>query len=269
MLSRVRDPEPVEAGVSSGIGLNRRAISKALRIPLLLCLSAALLHAADPEVHTFSIVAFDPATGELGVAVESKYFGVGSVVPWAKAGVGAVATQARAHMSFGPEGLTLMEGGKSPRAAMDLLLAADPGAAERQVAFIDVKGRTAAHTGKECLAFAGHREGSNYSVQGNLLAGEGVLNSMAEAFEAARKKEGTELADWLLAALQAGQAAGGDRRGQQSAALLVVRAGGGPGGDNDRYMDLRVEDNPAPIDELARLRALHAKFYGPVREPGK
>lgn len=220
--------------------------------------------AADPEVHTFSIVAFDPATGELGVAVESKYFGVGSVVPWARAGVGAVATQSRAKMSFGPDGLSLMEAGKSPREALDTLLAADANAEERQVGMIDAQGRTAVHTGAQCHGYAGQREGKNYSVQGNLLAGEGVLTAMAEAFEAAQKKEGSELADWLLAALQAGQAAGGDKRGQQSAALLVVHAKGGPGGDNDRYMDLRVEDNPAPIEELARLRALHARFYGPV-----
>jgi len=233
---------------------------------LLFFMGGLTLRAADPEVHTFSIVAFDPATGELGVAVESKYFGVGSVVPWAKAGVGAVATQARAKVSFGPEGLKLMESGKSAREALDALLAADPDAAERQVGMVDAQGRTAAHTGAECMRYAGHREGKNYTVQGNLLAGEGVLTAMAEAFEEAQKKEGSELADWLLAALQAGQAAGGDRRGQQSAALLVVHAGGGPGGDNDRYMDLRVEDNPKPIEELARLRALHAEFYGPVRE---
>ncbi len=119
-----------------------------------------------------------------------------------------------------------MEGGKAPREALDLLLAIDPDGAERQVAFIDAKGRTAAHTGGGCQAFAGHREGKNYCVQGNLLAGEGVLTSMAEAFEVAEKKEGAELADWLLAALQAGQTAGGDRRGQQSAALLVVRVQG-------------------------------------------
>lgn len=237
------------------------------RVLLLLSLiSGMMLRAADPQVHTFSIVAFDPATGELGVAVESKYFGVGSVVPWAKAGVGAVATQARAKMSFGPDGLKLMEGGKSAREALDRLLEADPDAADRQVAMVDASGRTAAHTGVNCSNYAGNRTGSNYSVQGNLLAGEGVLTAMAQAFEVAQKKEGTELADWLLAALQAGQAAGGDRRGQQSAALLVVRAGGGPGGDNDRYMDLRVEDHPGPIEELARLRALHAEFYGPVLE---
>ncbi|HSI15996.1 MAG TPA: DUF1028 domain-containing protein [Chthoniobacter sp.] len=234
----------------------------ALLLFLVLCCG---LRAADPEVHTFSIVAFDPATGELGVAVESKYFGVGSVVPWARAGVGAVATQARAKVSFGPEGLDLMEGGKSPREALTSLLAADPNSTERQVGMVDAQGRTAAHTGAQCIDYAGHREGKNYTVQGNLLAGEGVLTAMAEAFEAAKKKEGSELADWLLAALQAGQVAGGDKRGQQSAALLVVHANGGPGGDNDRYMDLRVEDNPAPIDELARLRALHARFYGPPR----
>jgi uncharacterized Ntn-hydrolase superfamily protein len=221
------------------------------------------VRAADPEVHTFSIVAFDPATGELGVAVESKYFGVGSVVPWAKAGVGAVATQARAKLSFGPEGLRLMETGKSPRDALDALLAADPLQAERQVGMIDAQGRTAAHTGAECMSFAGHREGKNYTVQGNLLAGESVLTGMAEAYERAQKEEGSELADWLLAALRAGQAAGGDKRGQQSAALLVVYAEGGPGGENDRYIDLRVEDHPAPIVELARLRALHREFYGP------
>lgn len=236
------------------------------RVLFLLIAMCCGLRAADPEVHTFSIVAFDPATGELGVAVESKYFGVGSVVPWARAGVGAVATQARAKVSFGPEGLDLMESGKSPREALDTLLAADPNAADRQVGMIDAQGRTAAHTGAQCLDYAGHREGKNYTVQGNLLAGEGVLTAMAEAFEAAQKKEGSELADWLLAALQAGQAAGGDKRGQQSAALLVVHVNGGPGGDNDRYMDLRVEDNPAPIDELARLRTLHARFYGPVRK---
>jgi len=232
---------------------------------LLLALGLAV-RAADPEVHTFSIVALDPATGELGVAVESKYFGVGSVVPWAKAGVGAVATQARAKLSFGPDGLRLMEAGKSPREALDALLAADPLKAERQVGMIDAQGHTAAHTGAECMSFAGHREGRNYTVQGNLLAGEKVITAMAEAYERAQKEEGSELAEWLLAALQAGQAEGGDKRGQQSAALLVVRAEGGPGGENDRYIDLRVEDHPTPIDELARLRALHRKFYG---LPGK
>ncbi len=227
------------------------------------------LRAADPEVHTFSIVAFDPATGDLGVAVESKYFGVGSVVPWARAGVGAVATQARAKVSFGPQGLRFLKAGKSSRETLDALLAADPLRAQRQVGVIDAHGRTAAHTGAECFAFAGNRDGKNYTVQGNLLAGESVLTAMAEAYERAQTEQGSELADWLLAALAAGQAAGGDRRGQQSAALLVVRAGGGPGGDNDRYCDLRVEDHATPIAELARLRAMHRDFYAPVRIPRK
>jgi uncharacterized Ntn-hydrolase superfamily protein len=169
-------------------------------------------------------------------------------------------------MSFGPDGLRLMESGKSPREALEALLADDPLRAERQVGMIDAKGRTAAYTGSECMDFAGHHEGKNYTIQGNLLASDKVLTAMAEAYEEAQKKEGSELADWLLAALQAAQAAGGDRRGQQSAALLVVLEGGGPGGDNDRYMDLRVEDSSAPIEELARLRALHAKFYGPPQK---
>ena len=162
-----------------------------------------------------------------------------------------------------------MAAGRSPRQALRILLKTDSDVAERQVGMIDARGRTAAYTGSACMVFAGHRRGRFYSVQGNLLAGESVLTDMAAAYETAQKQEGGELADWLLAALQAGQAAGGDRRGQQSAALLVVRAKGGPGGDNDRYIDLRVEDGPTPIDELARLRALHAQFYGPARRPAK
>ncbi|MGB8166192.1 MAG: DUF1028 domain-containing protein [Chthoniobacteraceae bacterium] len=216
----------------------------------------------EPEVHTFSIVARDPATGELGVAVESKYFSVGSVVPWAQAGVGAVATQSLAKTTYGSEGLKLMAEGKSPREALDALTADDPRREQRQVGMIDAAGRTAAFTGAKCVAWAGHHEGENFSVQGNLLAGEAVLDGMVEAFEQARKVEGTELADWLVAALQAGQAAGGDRRGEQSAALLVVRAHGGLGGDSDRYIDLRVEDHAKPIDELARLLTLHHEWHG-------
>jgi uncharacterized Ntn-hydrolase superfamily protein len=222
-------------------------------------------HGAGPDVNTFSIVAYDPAGGDFGVAVQSKYFGVGSVVPWAQAGVGAVATQARVKVGFGPGGLRLMEAGKSSREALELLLAADPQRAVRQLALIDAKGQPAVHTGEECFAWAGHRVGRNFTVQGNLLAGEGVVTAMAEAYESAQKLEGSELADWLLAALTAGQAAGGDKRGQQSAALLVVRTNSGPSGDTDRYMDLRVEDHVEPIVELTRLRALHRAFYGPAR----
>jgi uncharacterized Ntn-hydrolase superfamily protein len=222
-------------------------------------LSAAAL--AEPQVNTFSIVAFDPDTGDLGVAVESKYFAVGSVVPWAKAGVGAVATQALAKVSYGPDGLTLMAAGKAASKALEELREADPKSELRQIAMIDSAGNVAAHTGAKCFEWAGHRTGKNYSVQGNLLAGEGVVNAMADAFEKARAAHEGELAEWLLRAIEAGQAAGGDKRGQQSAALLVVRAGGGPGGDNDRYVDLRVDDHAEPIVELARLLGLHRQFY--------
>lgn len=232
-----------------------------------LCALSPLLagEPSAPQINTFSIVAFDPATGDLGVAVQSKYFGVGSVVPWARAGVGAVATQAWARVGYGSDGLRLMESGRSAREALDALTADDSQRARRQVAMVDAKGGVAAFTGAECLAWAGHREGEQFSVQGNLLTGEGVVTAMADAFTKARAIPGTELADWLFAALAAGQAAGGDRRGQQSAALLVVRAKGGPGGDNDRYMDLRVEDHAEPIQELGRLLGMHREFYGRKR----
>lgn len=225
---------------------------------IFLCFSRAL---AEPPIHTFSIVAFDPKTGDLGVAVESKYFGVGSVVPWAKAGIGAIATQAMGKMGYGIDGLALMEQGKSAPDALAALLARDARREHRQVAMIDATGRTAAHTGAECFAYAGHRIGEHFSVQGNLLAGEEVVKAMAETFEKARASGEGELAEWMMRALEAGQAAGGDKRGQQSAALLVVRAHGGPGGDNDRYIDLRVEDHAEPIAELARLLAMHRRFY--------
>jgi uncharacterized Ntn-hydrolase superfamily protein len=216
---------------------------------------------AGPPVNTFSIVAFDPKTGDLGVAVQSKYFGVGSVVPWAKAGIGAVATQSFAKLAYGPDGLAAMAAGKTAREALDALLEVDARRALRQVAFIDAQGGVAVHTGAECNPWAGHLLGEHFAVQGNLLAGEGVVAAMAEAFALARASGAGELAEWLMAALAAGQAAGGDKRGQQSAALLVVRAGGGPGGDNDRHIDLRVEDHAEPITELARLLRLHRQFY--------
>lgn len=224
-------------------------------------LTAVSSIAEEPKVNTFSIVAHDPVTGELGVAVQSRYFGVGTVVPWAKAGVGAVATQSYAKLGYGPEGIKLMEQGKTPKEALEELAAADRRREVRQVAMVDAKGRVATFTGDECNEWAGHREGKGYTVQGNILSGEGVITAMADAYEKAREEQGTELADWLIAALQAGQAAGGDKRGQQSAALLVVRANGGPNGENDRYIDLRVEDHAKPIDELSRLLDLHKKFH--------
>lgn len=228
----------------------------------LLLLALCLRAFAEPEVHTLSIVAFDPKTGDLGVAVESKYFGVGSVVPWAKAGVGAVATQSLAKVGYGPDGLALMEQGKSAPDALATLLAKDERREVRQVGMIDAHGHAASHTGAECIAWAGNRVGEHFTVQGNLLAGEEVVKAMAEAFEKARVSGEGELAEWMMRALEAGQAAGGDRRGQQSAAILVVRANGGPGGDNDRYVDLRVEDHAQPIVELGRLLQLHRRFYG-------
>jgi len=215
---------------------------------------------------TFSIVAYDPETGDLGVAVQSKFFGVGSVVPWAESDIGAVATQARANVRFGPLGLKLMREGVVPDEIRKLLADEDPGRDERQFLLIDAKGRTAAHTGKKCLGWAGHREGKNYAVAGNILAGEAVATSMTEAFEKARSNGNGELAEWLVIALKAGQAAGGDKRGRQSAALLVLRKNGGYAGSSDRYVDLRVEDHEKPIAELDRLLQKHRGFYGsPIR----
>lgn len=207
---------------------------------------------AEP-VATFSIVAYDPGTGDLGVAVQSRFFGVGSVVPWARAGVGAVATQALANTTYGPRGLDLLAVGTSPEQVVAELTAADTEREKRQLAVVDASGRAATFTGSACMAWAGGRTGAHYAAQGNLLADPAVIDAMVTAYELA---EG-DLATRLVAALAAGQAAGGDARGRQSAALLVVREEGGYLGFNDRYVDLRVEDHPAPIRELRRLLDLH------------
>jgi len=231
------------------------------RLPATLLLLAACVSRSPagppepPPVATFSIVAYDPKTGDLGVAVQSRFLGVGSVVPWAKAGVGAVATQAWANMLYGPEGLALLEGGKDAAAAVAALTAGDTDRDRRQVGIVDAAGRAAAFTGTGCLAWAGHRTGENFTAQGNILAGEKVVEAMAEEF----KEANGELADRLVEALAAGQRAGGDKRGQQSAALLVVRKNGGYGGNNDRYIDLRVEDHEKPIAELKRLLDLYKR----------
>lgn len=198
---------------------------------------------------TFSIVAFDPDGGDLGIAVASKFPCVGAVVPWAKAGIGAVATQSWANTDFGPGGLQLMGGGLPAGEALDAVLEGDEGREERQVGFVDASGRTATFTGTGCVDWAGGITGEHFAAQGNILAGEAVLRDMADAFAAAQG----DLSDRLLAALLAGDAAGGDRRGKQSAALLVVREGGGYEGRNDRYVDLRVDDHPDAPQELARL----------------
>jgi uncharacterized Ntn-hydrolase superfamily protein len=225
--------------------------------------AAAPVQQAPPLVATYSIVAFDPATGDLGVAVQSKFFGVGSVVPWAKAEVGAVATQSYANTDYGPRGLAELARGHSPETVIAKLTQADANQAVRQVGMVDARGRAAAFTGERCHGWAGHLMGTNFTAQGNLLASGAVVTNMARAFEAARASGTGELAEWLTEALFAAEAAGGDRRGRQSAALLVVRKGGGYAGQNDRYVDLRVEDHPEPLEELRRLLKLHRQFYRP------
>ncbi|MGA9348211.1 MAG: DUF1028 domain-containing protein [Anaerolineae bacterium] len=208
-------------------------------------------------VATFSIVAYDPENGDLGVAVQSKFLSVGAVVPWAKAGVGAVATQSWANTTYGSEGLRLMAEGLSAQEALEKLVEADEGRDRRQAGMVDAHGNAAAYTGKECFAWAGHIVGEGFACQGNILVSEETVQAMARVFE---DSEG-ELADRLVAALEAGQEAGGDRRGRQSAALLVVREKGGYGGFNDRYVDLRVDDHPTPIQELKRLLELYKLYF--------
>ena len=198
---------------------------------------------------TFSIVALDSATGDLGVAVASKFPCVGAVVPWARAGVGAVATQSWANTDFGPDGLRLMSGGLPADAALDAVLEPDADREERQVGFVDANGGAASFTGANCMDWAGGRTGDGFAVQGNILASADVVAALAETYA---RTQG-DLCDRLLAALLAGDAAGGDRRGKQSAALLVVREAGGYEGRNDRYIDLRVDDHPDAPTELARL----------------
>jgi len=206
---------------------------------------------------TFSIVAFDPTNGDLGVAVQSKFLAAGAVVPWAQANVGAIATQSWANTTYGPKGLELLQKGLSAQEVVEALIAEDEGRDLRQVGIVDAQGNAAAYTGKDCFEWAGHIVGPNYACQGNILAGPQVVEAMAKAFE---ESEG-ELAHRLVAALEAGQEAGGDRRGQQSAALLVVREKGGYGGFNDRYVDLRVDDHPEPIRELKRLLSLYELYF--------
>lgn len=210
---------------------------------------------------TFSIVACDLAAREWGAAVASKFLAVGSVVPWARAGVGAVATQAYANTSFGPGGLDLMALGYAAEDTLNGLLAADTEREHRQVGIVDREGRAATFTGSECYSWAGGRSGAGYAAQGNILVGPTVVDRMVETFEAMSGP----LVDRLLRALAAGDAAGGDSRGRQSAALLVVHPRGGYGGFSDVAVDLRVDDHPTPIDELARLLGIHKLYMEPTR----
>ena len=208
-------------------------------------------------VATFSIVAIDPETGEIGVAVQSKIVGVGAIVPFAKAGVGAVATQSYANTGYGPLALLAFESNLDAAANIELLTRDDPLKATRQVGVISANGDAANFTGSDCHEWAGGMTGENYAVQGNILAGPEVIEAMAKAFE---NRKGV-LAERLIAALAAGQEAGGDRRGRQSASLLVVRDSWGYGGVSDRFRDVRVDDHPTPITELERVYRIHRDLF--------
>lgn len=210
----------------------------------------------EPLAHTFSIVARDPLTGEMGVAVQSHWFSVGSIVSWGEAGTGVVATQSFVNPSFGPRGLELLKSGKTPQEAVDELIASDEGRDVRQLAILDSKGRAASYTGKNCIPDAGNIAKENYSVQANLMLNDKVWPEMSKAFE-----ESTgPLAERMLAALEAGQNAGGDIRGKQSASILIVKGESTGKIWEDRTIDLRVEDNPEPIKELKRLLEVYRAY---------
>jgi uncharacterized Ntn-hydrolase superfamily protein len=204
-----------------------------------------------PTVSTFSIVATDPKTGQMGVAVASRYFSVGSVVPWAEAGVGAIATQANVNVGYGPDGIKLLEQGLTARQALDRLLAEDKfsGKDGRQIAIVDAHGNIAAYTGPHAPDWHGDIQGKTWSAQGNILVGPQVIEAMGKAFDTTQG----ELAERLYAALAAGESAGGDRRGRQSASILVVCKECGRNTNNDRWVFVNVDDNPHPLVELRRL----------------
>jgi uncharacterized Ntn-hydrolase superfamily protein len=209
-----------------------------------------------PFAHTYSIVAYDPETGDMGAAVQSHWFSVGSLVSWAEAGVGVIATQAIVNVSYGPNGLQLMGEGYSAQETLEKLLKQDPQSSVRQVAMIDAAGNVAAHTGSKCIAQAGYHTGKNHSVQANMMLNDSIWGAMSEAYE---NSTGL-LAERMLAALEAAQAAGGDVRGQQSAAILVVSGKKYERPWEGIQMDLRVEDHPMPIQELKRLVRLQQAY---------
>ena len=207
---------------------------------------------------TFSIVALDSSAGELGIAVASKFLAVGAAVPWARIAAGALATQAWANLSYGPGGLALLEEGVPAEEVVRRLTEPDEDREHRQLGVVDRSGNAAAWTGRDCFNWAGHRTGKGYTCQGNILAGAAVVEAMAETYE----RTGGALPERLLAVLESGQAEGGDSRGQQSAALYVVKEKGSYGGVIDRYIDLRVDDHPAPIAELRKLLEMHRLYFG-------
>jgi uncharacterized Ntn-hydrolase superfamily protein len=210
---------------------------------------------------TYSIVAWDRMSGDLGVAVQSKFLAAGAVVPYARAGIGAIATQALVNTSYGWRGLRLLARRTTPSSVLAQLLSQDPSAERRQAAIVDAHGQVALHTGRGCIPWAGGLQGDGFACIGNALVSEATIDSMAQAMEV-----DAPLPERLVAALASGQDAGGDARGQQSAALLVVRAGGGYGGFSDRMIDLRVDDDPRPISELRRLLALHRRHFERPRD---
>ncbi|WP_250434495.1 DUF1028 domain-containing protein [Hanstruepera flava] len=211
---------------------------------------------SEPFTHTYSIVARDSVTGEMGVAVQSHWFSVGSIVTYGKAGVGVVATQSLVNPSYGPKGLALMSEGKSPQDALNTLLAQDSGQMYRQVAFLNSKGEVATHTGDLCIAEAGHKQGNNFSVQANMMLKNTVWDAMAEAFERAKGS----LSERILAAMKAAENERGDIRGKQSAAILIVKGESTGNSWEDKVMDLRVEDHDNPIQELERLIQIHKAY---------
>lgn len=218
------------------------------------------MRSENPFAHTFSIVARDPLTGDLGVAVQSHWFSVGSVVAWAEAGVGAIATQAMAEVSYGPLGLDLLRGGKSASQALKALLATDEGSELRQVAIVDGSGRVATHTGSRCIKEAGHLTGEGFSVQANMMLNDTVWKAMFEAYQAALKKPSIDLPERLLLALEVAQNCGGDIRGKQSAAIKIVSSKQNSKPWAEVLMELRVEENPEPLPELRRLVGIHKAY---------
>ena len=234
-----------------------------MKLPIIVLLSLCIFSSGIAQqllssrpVATYSIVAMDETTGELGVAVQSHWFSVGSVVPWAKAGVGAVATQSFVKVDYGPDGLRLMESGMTATKALEILISQDDGEAVRQIGMIDFNGNVTAHTGKRCIEHAGHIIGENYSVQANMMAKSTVPKAMANAFDNSKG----DLADRMMAALEAAEAEGGDIRGKQSAAMLIVS--GDPTGVvwKDTKLSLRIEDHSTPLIELKRLIRIHRAY---------
>lgn len=235
-----------------------------LRTPLLFCLLFCIsncfsqVYKSDqPLTHTFSIVARDSSTGDMAVGVQSHWFNVGAEVPWAEAGVGAIATQSFIDKSYGYKGLILLKQGYSAQQVLDSLVSADPGREVRQVGIVDSKGNVAAHTGKGCIQYASHIQGANFTVQSNMMLGNQVCQSMARAF---RESAGKPLPERILTALDAAQAAGGDIRGRQSAVLIVVSGKASDKPWNDRKVDLRVDDNENPLVELRRLYLVQVAY---------